>query len=42
LAKDHLSLAYFGDMASDGTEAGIGMQDMRSKLGCENKRVAQR
>jgi hypothetical protein len=42
LAKDHLSLAYFGDMASDGSEAGIGMQEMRSKLGCENKRVAQR
>jgi hypothetical protein len=34
LAKDNLSVAYFGDMASDGTEGGSGMQEVRSKFGC--------
>jgi hypothetical protein len=41
LVKDHLSVAYFGEMASDGSEAGVGMQETRSQLGC-GKRLAQR
>jgi hypothetical protein len=34
LAKDNLSVAYFGDMAPDGNEGGSGMQELRSKFGC--------
>ena len=34
LAKDNLSVAYFGEMASDGSEGGSGMQEVRAKFGC--------
>ena len=34
LAKDNLSVAYFGEMASDGSEGGSGMQEVRTKFGC--------
>src|SRR5712691_12048122 len=40
LAKDQLSLAYFGEMASDGNDDSEGMQEMRSKFGCEGTRSA--
>ncbi len=40
LAKDQLSLAYFGEMASDGSDDSDGMQEVRSKLGCEGARSA--
>ena len=34
LVKDSLSLAYFGGMASDGSDDGDGMQEVRSKFRC--------
>jgi hypothetical protein len=34
LVKDNLSLAYFGDMASDGRDDSDGMQEVRAKFGC--------
>ena len=40
LAKDNLSLVYFGDMASDGTDGGDGMKEVRAKFGCEGIRSA--
>src|SRR5712691_9113407 len=40
LAKDELSVAYFGEMASDGNDDSEGMQEMRSKFGCEGTRSA--
>ena len=36
LVKDNLSLEYFGDMASDGTEGGDGMKEVRAKFGCDS------
>jgi hypothetical protein len=35
LKKDHLSLTYFGDMASDGTDNSDGMKEVRAKFGCD-------
>src|SRR6266850_2888588 len=40
LAKDKLSLDYFGEMASDGGDDSDGMQQVRSKLGCEGTQSA--
>jgi hypothetical protein len=40
LVKDKLSLAYFGEMASDGSDDSEGMQEVRSRLGCEGARSA--
>ena len=40
LVKDKLSLAYFGEMASDGSDNSEGMQEVRSKLGCVGARSA--
>ncbi len=34
LIRDKLSLEYFGDMASDGSEGSDGMRDVSAKLGC--------
>jgi len=34
LAKDKLSLDYFGEMASDGSDDSDRMQDVRSRIGC--------
>jgi len=34
LAKDNLSVVYFGEMASDGSEGGELMQEARAKFGC--------
>jgi hypothetical protein len=34
LVKDNLSVADFGEMASDGSDEGDGMQEVRSKFGC--------
>jgi hypothetical protein len=46
LVKDNLSLAYFGEMASDGREDSDGLQVVRAKLGCKSfgkgKALAQR
>jgi hypothetical protein len=36
LAKDKLSPAYSGEMTSDGSNDGDGMQEVRSKFGCED------
>jgi hypothetical protein len=36
LVKDNLSLAYFGEMASDGRDDSDGMQVVRSRLGCNS------
>ena len=35
LKKDILSPAYFGDMASDGTDNGDSMKEARAKFGCD-------
>src|SRR5713226_4107864 len=40
LAKDKLSLAYFGEMASDGNDDSDGMQEVRSRFGCGGTRSA--
>jgi hypothetical protein len=46
LVKDHLSVAYFGEMAPDGREESDGFQVLRAKLGCKSfakgKALAQR
>src|SRR5712671_6760982 len=45
MVKDHLSVAYFGEMASDGREGSDGLQVVRAKLGCkgfDGKALAQR
>ena len=34
LVRDNLSLADFGEMASDGSEEGDGLQEVRAKFGC--------
>jgi hypothetical protein len=34
LVKDNLSVAEFGEMASDGSDEGDGMQEVRAKFGC--------
>jgi hypothetical protein len=36
LVKDHLSVAYFGEMAPDGREESDGFQLVRAKLGCKS------
>src|ERR1700682_6347579 len=36
LVKDNLSVVEFGDMASDGSDEGDGMQEVRAKFGCGN------
>jgi hypothetical protein len=36
LVKDNLSLVYFGDMASDGTDNSDGMKEARAKFGCDS------
>jgi len=38
--KDKLSLDYFGDMASDGSDDSEGTQEVSSRLGCEGIRTA--
>jgi hypothetical protein len=40
LVKDKLSLDYFGETASDGSEDSEGMPEVRSRLGCERIRTA--
>ena len=40
LVKDKLSLDYFGEMASDGSEDSEGTQEVSSRLGCERTRTA--
>jgi len=40
LAKDNLSLSYFGEMASDGSDDSDGMQEVRSRFGCTGTRSA--
>ncbi len=40
LVKDNLSLDYFGEMASDGSDDSDGMQEVRSRLGCKGTRSA--
>ena len=40
LVRDNLSLEYFGEMASDGSEGSEGMLEVRSRLGCERTRTA--
>ncbi len=35
LKKDNLSLTYFGDMASDGTDNSDSMKEVRAKFGCD-------
>ena len=40
LVKDNLSLDYFGETASDGSEDSEGMSEVRSRLGCERTRTA--
>jgi hypothetical protein len=40
LVKDKLSLDYLGDMASDGSDDSYGMQEVRSRFGCEGVRSA--
>jgi len=40
LVKDKLSLDYFGDMASDGSDDSEGMLEVSSRLGCERIRTA--
>ena len=34
LVRDNLSLDYFGDMASDGTEGSDGLREVSARLGC--------
>jgi hypothetical protein len=40
LVKDNLSLAYFGDMATDGTDNSDSMKEMNGKFGCDGIRSA--
>jgi hypothetical protein len=40
LVKDKLSLKYFGEMASDGSDDSEGMWEVRSRLGCERTQSA--
>src|SRR5258706_3461667 len=40
LVKDKLSLDYFGDTASDGSDDSEGMLEVSSRLGCERIRTA--
>ena len=40
LVRDKLSLDYFGEMASDGSEDSETMLEARSRLGCERTRTA--
>ena len=40
LAKDNLSLAYFGDMASDGTDNSDSLKEVNAKFGCDGIRSA--
>lgn len=36
LVKDNLFVAYFGETASESSDEGDGMRELRSKFGCEN------
>jgi len=40
LIKDNLSLDYFGEMASDGSDDSEGLREVRARLGCEGTRTA--
>ena len=40
LIKDNLSLDYFGEMASDGSDDSEGLREVRARLGCEGIRTA--
>ena len=40
LVKDKLSLDYFGDMASDGSDDSEGSREVRARLGCDGTRTA--
>ena len=40
LVKDNLSVADFGEMASDGSDGSEGLREVRARLGCEGTRTA--